>query len=47
MSRMEMMDLTGLREVLPLMILLSRDTSHVKREEYSALEIASLASKYR
>jgi hypothetical protein len=45
MSRMEMIDLTGLREVLPLMILLSRDTSHVNREEYRALDIASLASK--
>jgi hypothetical protein len=47
MSRIEMIDLTGLREVLPLMILLSRETSHVNREEYRALEIASLASKYR
>jgi hypothetical protein len=44
MSRIEMMDLTGLREVLPLMILLRRDTSQVKREEYSALAMASLAS---
>jgi hypothetical protein len=41
---MEMMDLTGLREVLPLIILFSRDTSQVNKDEYSAFEMASLAS---
>ena len=47
MSSMEMMDLTGLREVLPLMILLSRDTSHVNSDEYNAFEMASLASRQK